>query len=531
MGCRDFMREKTRGLTPALLFTAISVTVGTTFPFGYNMVVMNAPQELLEQFFNESYNHTRGEYMDEPQLRLYWSVNSALYSVGAIFGCLSLSYLTDLLGRKGMMICINFVIFAVSAIMGLSKFAMSFEMIIVARFLYGVVAGLCSVATIHFMEIAPRHLRGALGGLYELGFASSMLISTALGLPHVLGNSDYWPILLSFTAFTSVLQLWTLPFTKESPRYLLVRKGKEDEARKSLIFFRGTTDVDKEMEELKIAANAQKNVALLSWLDILRDPGLRAALFVSCSIQLSLQLGGVIAVLYYSTKLFTSINITYPEAAYASMGIGAMKLLTNMFSMYVLERWGRRIPQLVGTGGQAVMTAILAIVLSFPQYAWARVASVAVTILFISFNTFGPATICFMITPELFRENARPSAVSMSFIVMYVTNTLVGVSFPTLKKVMGPYVFLIFSGCSVVLWVYIYRNMPETKGRSIEDIVKGFGVKSDAGKPEAVEDESLVMQNLCEKTPDEKATLRNGVGPSDDADKEMAAICEKDPNV
>lgn len=57
--------------------------------------------------------------------------------------------------------------------------------------------GLCSVATIYFMEIAPRHLRGALGGLYELGFASSMLLSTALGLPQILGNEHYWPILLS----------------------------------------------------------------------------------------------------------------------------------------------------------------------------------------------------------------------------------------------------------------------------------------------------------------------------------------------
>ncbi|XP_014662510.1 PREDICTED: solute carrier family 2, facilitated glucose transporter member 1-like [Priapulus caudatus] len=353
------------GMTWALARTAIIVVIGTTYLFGYNMVVINNPKRVLQNFYNTSYaSRNDGTPMSDKTFTGLWSFTAAIYSIGILSASFLTGRLANRFGRKRLMLMNSVVVLAGCLLMGLSKKANSFEMIIVGRLVFGLAAGFSSVATLYFMEISPRHLRGAMGGLYEFGFATSMLLSQLLGLEEVFGNEKFWTLLLCITAITTVFQLVSLPFSPESPRFLLCSQQKEKEALESLQFFRGTTDPEElreELEELRHEHQSQKTRQNLSMLEIIKDPTLRNALYVSFAVHLSLQLGGVIPVLYFSTHLFNKAGVAYGESAHASLGIGCVKILMNLFSMFVIERFGRRLPELVGCGGQAIMLVLLTI--------------------------------------------------------------------------------------------------------------------------------------------------------------------------
>jgi len=127
----------------------------------------------------------------------------------------------------------NVLVFAAAVMMGAAKAAGSYEMLIFGRFLIGVNSGLnAGLAPMYLAEIAPVHLRGAVGTVYQLVITISILLSQLFGLGSVLGTPDMWPLLLSLTVLPAVFQLATLPICPESPKYTLLNCGKELEAQR-----------------------------------------------------------------------------------------------------------------------------------------------------------------------------------------------------------------------------------------------------------------------------------------------------------
>ena len=138
----------------------------------------------------------------------------------------------------------------------------------------------------YLSEISPVALRGAVGTVYQLIITISILLSQVLGLTNVLGNEAGWPFLLGLTVIPGVLQLITLPFCPESPKFLLLDKDDQAGATKALEWFRGTSDVKAEMDEMQTEHAALKQIAQVDMKEMIVNPALRAPLIIAMMMML-----------------------------------------------------------------------------------------------------------------------------------------------------------------------------------------------------------------------------------------------------
>ncbi|XP_028343676.1 solute carrier family 2, facilitated glucose transporter member 5 isoform X5 [Physeter macrocephalus] len=224
-------------LTPVLALATLIAAFGSSFQYGYNVAVINSPAKLMKAFYNETYYDRISEYISEFSLTLLWSVSVSMFPFGGFLGSLMVGPLVNKLGRKGTLLFNNIFSIVPAILMGCSEVARSFEMIIVARLLVGICAGLSSnVVPMYLGELAPKNLRGALGVVPQLFITVGILAAQILGLRSLLANEEGWPTLLGVTGVPAALQLLLLPFFPESPRYLLIQKRDEAAAKTGTAF-------------------------------------------------------------------------------------------------------------------------------------------------------------------------------------------------------------------------------------------------------------------------------------------------------
>lgn len=212
--------------------------------------------------------------------------------------------------------------------MGFTKMSHSYEMLFLGRFIIGVNCGLnTSLVPMYISEIAPLNLRGGLGTVNQLAVTVGLLLSQVLGIEQILGTNDGWPVLLGLAICPAILQLLLLPICPESPRYLLITKQWEEEARKALRRLRASNSVEEDIEEMRAEERAQQSESHITTMELICSPSLRAPLIIGIVMQLSQQLSGINAVFYYSTSLFMSSGLTEESAKFATIGIGAIMVI------------------------------------------------------------------------------------------------------------------------------------------------------------------------------------------------------------
>ncbi|XP_069835961.1 solute carrier family 2, facilitated glucose transporter member 3-like [Dendropsophus ebraccatus] len=471
------MEPKRGRLTGSLAF-AVSVAAIGSLQFGYNTGVINAPEEVIRSFYNDTYIHRYQTPMTPGMLTSLWSLSVAIFSVGGMFGSLSVGFFANRFGRRNSMLLVNVAALVGGALMALSKVAWSFEMLIIGRFVIGIFSGFCTgLVPMYIGELAPTAYRGALGTLNQLGIVIGILIAQVFGLEVILGSSTYWPLLLGITVFLSIIQCGLLPFCPESPRYLLIIKNQQEEAEAILKKLRGTQDVSSDMEEMREEGQRMAQEKPVSFLELFRSRQYRQPIIISIVLQLSQQLSGINAVFYYSTSIFRDANV--PNPIYATIGAGIINVVFTVVSLLIVERAGRRTLHLTGLGGMAVFALIMTIALKLKDYAmgWSYVSIVAI-FGFVALFEIGPGPIPWFIVAELFSQGPRPAAMAVSACSNWTANFLVGMLFPYAAAGCGPYVFLIFMGLLIIFFIFTFFKVPETKGRTFEEIAQDFKRKN-----------------------------------------------------
>nr|XP_058908355.1 solute carrier family 2, facilitated glucose transporter member 5 isoform X5 [Kogia breviceps] len=293
---QDAVKREGR-LTPVLALATLIAAFGSSFQYGYNVAVINSPAKPMKAFYNETYYDRISEYISEFSLTLLWSLSVSMFPFGGFLGSLMVGPLVNKLGRKGTLLFNNVFSIVPAILMGCSEVARSFEMIIVARLLVGICAGLSSnVVPMYLGELAPRNLRGALGVVPQLFITVGILAAQILGLRSLLANEAGWPTLLGVTGVPAALQLLLLPFFPESPRYLLIQKKDEAAAKNALRGLRGWDDVDAETQEIWEEDKAEKAAGFISVLKLLRMRSLRWQVISIVVLMGGQQLSGVNAV-------------------------------------------------------------------------------------------------------------------------------------------------------------------------------------------------------------------------------------------
>uniref|UniRef100_A0A3Q3R0J2 Major facilitator superfamily (MFS) profile domain-containing protein n=1 Tax=Monopterus albus TaxID=43700 RepID=A0A3Q3R0J2_MONAL len=468
-GSNDYLH----GVTPQLMLAVGTAVIGS-LQFGYNTGVINAPQSIIESFYNETWSSRFSEPISQTVLTALWSLSVAIFSVGGMFGSFSVGIFANHFGRRNSMLMANVLAFIAAAFMGFSKLASSFEMLIIGRFIVGLYSGLSTgFVPMYVEEISPTSLRGALGTLHQLGVVIGILMAQIFGIESIMGNASLWPLLLGFTLLPAALQCVLLPLCPESPRYLLINCNEESKAHSILMKLRGTDDVSTDMQEMKEESQQMMREKKVTIPELFRSSIYRQPILVAIMLQLSQQLSGINAVFYYSTGIFERVGVSQP--VYATIGAGVVNTAFTVVSLFVVEHVGRRPLHLTGLMGMAVSAVFLTVAMALlDQLRWMSYVSMAAVFSFVAFFEIGPGPIPWFIVAELFSQGPRPAAIAVAGFCNWSANFLVGMCFQYVEQLCGPYVFIIFTVLLLGFFVFTYFKVPETKGRTFEEIAADF---------------------------------------------------------
>lgn len=437
----------TQSLGYVVLLSTITAISGLLF--GYNTAVINGVLLFLRRQFTSS------------NLEMEIAASSLL--VGALFGAAGASIIGDRYGRKKSLM-FSALLFAISPLAAAAaNSVVSFSL---ARLVGGLAIGLASVLTpVYIAEISPPKNRGALVSLNQLGIVIGILIAylASWGLSG-LGESS-WRWMLGVATVPSVIFLIGLFVIPESPRWL-ISHGQPAKAERTLARLFGERIASEEMRSVNSAASGEQG----SWADVF-SPSMRKRLAVGMLLALFSQITGVNAVLYYGSVIVSehfpgqSANV----ALAANVIIGTVNLIATIIAMIFLDRWGRRVILLAASGGMAVALAVLVIGLNVQG---APAVLMLVSILFyVAFFALGMGPGPWLIISEIFPTKVRGRAASIATSVLWSGALLVTFTFLSLVNSLQLWgTFALFGVLSLFCFLFVWKAVPETKGRTLEQI-------------------------------------------------------------
>uniref|UniRef100_A0A8D2DBS4 Solute carrier family 2, facilitated glucose transporter member 3 n=1 Tax=Sciurus vulgaris TaxID=55149 RepID=A0A8D2DBS4_SCIVU len=484
----------TQKVTPSLIF-AISVATIGSFQFGYNTGVINAPETIIKDFLNYTLEERLEDLPSTTLLTSLWSLSVAIFSVGGMMGSFSVGLFVNRFGRCNSMLIVNLLAIAGGCLMGFCKIAESVEMLILGRLIIGLFCGLCTgFVPMYIGEVSPTALQGAFGTLNQLGIVIGILVAQIFGLEFILGSEERWPVLLGLTIIPAILQSIALPFCPESPRFLLINRKEEENAKRILQRLWGTQDVNQDILEMKEESVRMSQEKQVSVLQLFRSSSYQQPILISIVLQLSQQLSGINAVFYYSTGVFKDAGVEEP--IYATIGAGVVNIIFTVVSLFLVERAGRRTLHMIGLGGMAVCSIMMTISLLLKdEYDSISFVCITAILVYVAFFEIGPGPIPWFIVAELFEQGPRPAAMAVAGCSNWTSNFLVGLLFSSAAVYLGAYVFLVFATFLIMFLIFTFFKVPETRGRTFEDITWAFegqvNESSRSGKGSVVEMNSI----------------------------------------
>ena len=182
-------------------------------------------------------------------------------------------------------------------------------------------------------------------------------------------------------------------------------------------------------------------------------------------------LPGLVAILYYSTTIFTNAGLPHKLATYSTIGVGVLKVLSTASSSILMDKFGRRSLQLIGLMGIIICDTLITVTSLFQT----NVSHYLVTIFtfgFIICFSIGPGPITWLITPELFEQYSSSMALAISAMVNHSFNLLVSLTFPSIEAVLKEYTFLVYAVLTLIFFIFQVYYLPETKGKTSKQIAQ-----------------------------------------------------------
>ncbi|XP_004624725.1 solute carrier family 2, facilitated glucose transporter member 9 isoform X3 [Octodon degus] len=487
-----------------LLAASLVGAFGSSFLYGYNLSVVNAPTPYIKAFYNESWERRHGHPIDPDTLTLLWSVTVSIFAIGGLVGTLMVKMIGKILGRKNTLLVNNSFAISAALLMACSLRAGTFEMLIVGRFIMGVDGGIAlSVLPMYLNEISPKEIRGSLGQVTAIFICVGVFTGQLLGLPELLGKESTWPYLFGVIVVPALVQLVSLPFLPESPHYLLFEKHNEAGAVKAFQKFLGKADVSQVMEEVLAESRVQKNIRLVSVLELLRDPSVRCQVITVLVTMACYQLCGLNAIWFYTNSIFREAGIPPRNIPYITLSTGGIETLAAVFSGLVIERLGRRPLLIGGFGLMTLFFSILTATLTLQDRApWVPYLSIVCVLAVIASFCSGPGGIPFILTGELFQQSQRPAAFTIAGTVNWLSNFAVGLLFPFIQKSLDTYCFLVFAAVCFTGAVYLYFVLPETKNRTHAEISQAFAKRNKACPPGERADSAISSDEKRSRKPE-----------------------------
>ncbi|MBM9447512.1 sugar porter family MFS transporter [Staphylococcus sp. UMB10092B] len=381
--------------------------------------------------------------------------------VGAIFGSGASGPMSDRLGRRRVVFIIAIIYIVGALILALAP---SMPVLVIGRLVIGLaVGGSTAIVPVYLSEMAPTEQRGSLSSLNQLmitiGILSSYLINYAFT------PIEGWRWMLGLAVLPSLILLIGVAFMPESPRWLLEHRS-EKAARDVMKLTFKESEIDKEIADMK-----EINAISESTWNVLKSPWLRPTLIIGSVFALLQQIIGINAIIYYAPTIFSKAGLGNATSILGTVGIGTVNVLITIVAIMIIDKIDRKRLLVIGNIGMVASLLIMAILVwtvGIQSSAWIMVACLTLFIIFFGF-TWGP--VLWVMLPELFPMRARGAATGIAALVLSIGSLLVAQLFPILTDVLSvEQVFLIFAAIGVCALIFVIKYLPETRGRSLEEI-------------------------------------------------------------
>lgn len=413
--------------------------------FGFDVAIITGAGPFIEQAFG----------LDA--LSLGWAFSSLLF--GCVAGAAISGMLVDWLGRKVLMVVVAVMFGATTVLTGLAP---DFETFVLARFLGGLAVGAVSlVAPMYVSEVAPAHLRGRMGALYQMAVVTGILVSYLINYALRDMGPEAWRYMFYTGAIPAALYLVLLLRVPESPRFL-VRKGKNVQA--LAVLERLGAEGQASIDDIRASLQADKG----SWLDLFR-PHVRPPLVISVVLAILIHLSGINTVIDYAPKIFKSAGFTLDAALLSTFVVGIANFAFTLISFWVIDRFGRKPVYIVGSIGMTLSLLCLVTSVLTGHFYGMTVLVLIVMYLFFFASCIGP--VFWTLLPEIFPNGVRGKALTIPVLTQWITNALVVLFFPTVFHAIGQAAtFGLLAAACLAQAIFTWIAVPETRNRSLEDI-------------------------------------------------------------
>lgn len=385
--------------------------------------------------------------------------------IGAVLGAAVGGPLTDRFGRKPVILAMA-LLFSVGAL--LSALAPNISLLLVARVILGVAIGVASMLTpLYLSEMAPAERRGAIVSLNQFCITLGILLSYIVdyGFAGVAGT---WRWMLGFGFLPGLCLGIGMIFLPESPRWL-AGQGRLDAAADVLRRLRARGDVAEELAGLQSDIGAERRQAPLSAL--FSEPKARLPLIVGVALAVFQQVTGINTVIYYAPTIFKEAGFASNAAAIlATAGIGVVNVLMTIVALFLLDQAGRRKLLLAGLVIMTISLVAIAIAFANGGGGLGGVTAVALAA-YVGGFAIGLGPIFWLLISEIFPLAYRGRGMSVASMANWGSNLVVALIFLDLIRLLTPAgTFALFAAVTVLAILFTWRFVPETNGRSLEDI-------------------------------------------------------------
>jgi SP family sugar:H+ symporter-like MFS transporter len=464
-GSGDRMNKRLIGLIVAV------ATIGG-FMFGYDSGVINGTQDGLQQSFN----------LDN------WWLGFAVAALlpGCAVGAFAAGRMADAIGRRAVMM-LSAIVFILSAI--IAGGAPNDWVFITARFFAGLAVGAASVlAPVYISEVTPASVRGRLASVQQVmiisGLTGAFLVNYWLAATAGHSTAIFW---LGYPAWRwmfwaqvipASLYLVTLLLIPDSPRYL-VMKGRHDEAEGVLSRIMGANAGSRKVDEIRASLASDQHKPRLSDLINPETGRVRKIVWTGIGIAIFQQLVGINIVFYYGSVLWQSVGFSENDALLINILSGSLSILACLFTIFTIDRIGRKPLLVVGSAGMTVTLAIVALCFSTGTLAggtlhlddpYGLIALIAANAYVIFFNaSWGP--VMWVMLAEMFPNQIRGSGLAVSGFAQWVANFGISVSFPAMAAGLGlPLTYGFYAASAFVSFFFVRAMVHETRGRELEEM-------------------------------------------------------------
>jgi sugar porter (SP) family MFS transporter len=438
------------------LLTCVAALGGLLF--GYDTAVISGAIGFLAKHFQLDANWEG------------WAAGCTL--VGCMLGAAAAGTLSDRLGRKRVLI-LAAVLFAASAVG--AALPGTCQEFVIARMLGGFGIGAASlISPLYIAEVAPAGIRGRLVSVNQLAIALGMVVVyyvnswiASRGGPE--WNAEYgWRWMFAsglLPALLFFLLLFTVP---ESPRWL-TKQGRAAKALAILARVGGPDHAAAEMRQIEEAIAAEATT-----IGQLLRPGIRVALLIAVVLAVLQQITGINVVLYYAPKIFSSAGLGVNEAINHTVIVGLVMMAFTLVAIAVVDRLGRKPLLLAGSAGMGLSLALLGGAFHTRQFQGPWV--LGYTLAYVAFFSVAMGPVVWVLMAEIFPTRIRGRAMAIATVCLWLACFAVTQTFPImLERLAGATTFWIYAGLCAVAFVFIASFVPETKGKTLEEIERSWG--------------------------------------------------------